>query len=116
MEYLLRRLFESWTGPGALDRRLFTGDFIYDCGSNIYTTDVWLDVSKNELPLVDANVLEISGNQGEGRLVFEFVDPVTLLHHKVGWRVTFRDELIAKVSEIYPERRGDRSNKPNAPA
>ena len=110
MKHILKRLFDSWTGPGPLDVAMFSEDFVYDAGSNLYSTDDWLSANEYREPPVDVVLINIEADNEEwdGLLVFEFFDPVTLLHHRVTWSVATKGGLITKVIEMEPGRRGDR--------
>lgn len=107
LKSLLERLFKSWTAPGKVDPGLFTDDFIYDCGSELIPTEVWLSADTSDAPLIDVRLVGIEAEEEacEGRLRFEFIDPITLLHHRVDWYVRCRDGLIAVIKERDPASR-----------
>ena len=94
------QFFDSWRLTGKVNRMYFSEDFVFHGPSPIVDADAWLSSSDVELPMENVAVLQLVSTEASVALLFEGVDPVTLLTYRVAWFFSVDEGKISRLSEV----------------
>jgi hypothetical protein len=97
---LVLQFFESWKSTGSIDRAFFSDDFVFQGPSPRDDTEVWLSNSDMELPWDGVKILKLVSTDSNTALLFEGIDPVTLLNYRICWIFSVNSGKITEVFEV----------------
>ncbi len=98
MELIAQRLFEWWQSGGD-STSLFKPGFLFRGVSKAVAGEDWLYLSRHGVPWTDVTPLAIVGDRSWGATVFEGLDPVTGLKHRLSWLIRATDDRIEELIE-----------------
>jgi len=92
--------FNSWKPSGMVDSEFFSEDFTYIGPSPMIDATTWSMNSDEELPMENVVVLEEITTAALTIILFEGLDPVTLLTYRTAWFFTIEKEKISRLTEV----------------
>lgn len=92
--------FNSWKLSGIVDGKFFSENFTYIGPSPTIDATAWSMNSDEELPMENVVVLEEITIAGLTIILFEGLDPVTLLTYRTAWFFTIEEEKISCLTEV----------------
>ncbi|QWP78942.1 hypothetical protein J5226_11370 [Lysobacter sp. K5869] len=92
--------FENWLATGMVDSRFFSEDFVYIGGSAIVDAAAWMMNSEVELPMESPVVINTVVDAASTVILFEGIDPVTLLTYRIAWFFQIRERKISRLTDV----------------
>lgn len=103
----LKKLYEWWAAPSTVgDTTSFLdAGFEYDDRGAAHDGQFWIWLVQQSLPWSELRIVGTVVDGDKGALVFEGVEGVTLLRHRIAWLVEVRAGRVIKLvatSQILP--------------
>jgi len=96
---VITKLTQWWDDPSSQGHSLFASEFEY-CGASEDVSGMdWLDACEHGLPWESVRIVGSVEDEACGSVVFEGVDPQSLLTYRVAWFVAFSEGLITRLVE-----------------
>lgn len=92
--------FNSWKLSGMVDSEFFSEDFTYTGPSPMIDATAWSMNSDEELPMKNVVVLEEITTAALTIILFEGLDPVTLLTYRTAWFFTIEKQKISRLTDV----------------
>ncbi|QWP78944.1 hypothetical protein J5226_11380 [Lysobacter sp. K5869] len=92
--------FEYWKTTGMVDSKFFSEDFVYIGSAKRVDSETWMANSDVELPIENAVILETIVSGASTIILFDGVEPITMLNYRTAWFFLIREEKIARLTEV----------------
>ena len=97
---IIRKFFDHWKKTGQIDRAYFSSDFEFRGSSPLVDADAWLHCSEVELPMENLVIIKFISTDFDSALLFDGIDPVTLLTYRIAWFFSTNNGKICRLLEV----------------